>query len=242
MKIRKNLLYIIAICLIIAVIFVLIFASLGEGVNTEPVILPTAALPDSSGSGDLDPGASQSEVTINAETVQAVIASLSRSGTYFRTLTVERFWSGGGSSTLADVYVDGSSSKTIIHEESGDRHILIVSDKLWMWRAGESGIFTAGASEYDSDLFQSIPTYEDILALPQVDIKDAGYEEFGGEYCIFVKYINGHFGYETTAYISPVSGLLVGCKKYDGEDLIYAVTSDVISFEAFGADVFALPR
>jgi len=242
MKLRKNLPYIIAACLIIAVIFFIISTVLSEAISTEPVVLPPPAVSGTSSGEGAARDPSQSMVEINADTVQAAISILDRPDSYFRTLTVERFWSGGGSTTLLDVYVDGESSKTIIYEDGAERHILIVSGKLWMWRSDESGVFSASAAERDADLFQSIPTYEDILSLSMDEIVSAGYEEFGKEYCIFVKYISGHFGYETTAYISPDSGLLVGCTKYDGENLIYAVTSSALSFDDFGTDVFTLAR
>lgn len=242
MKLRRNIINIIALAALLLLVLALTWLSFGGGTDTAPVVLPSPVAAD--GDGDDSPGKNKTHSTVNitANTVQAVIATLQRADSYTRTLTVHRFWSGGESETNIDVYVSGSSTKAVIREFDSEKHVLVVGEDLWIWRTGESGIFTGKASENADDEFQSIPTYEDILLLDKGDITGAGYVEYGAQYCVFVEYVSGILQYKTKVYIPIDTGLVSGCERYDGEELVYSVTSSSVSLITPDDEVFSIPE
>ena len=67
------------------------------------------------------------------------------------------------------------------------------------------------------------------------------YTSFGGESCIYVEYVSGDFGYTSCVYISVSTGLLMGARVYDGEELVYQMTSSAPELSAPSEDMFALP-
>lgn len=231
--------YIIAVAVMLLIGAVLLYLGLFQKEPTAAVILPDASSSIQEGDSENNKG-SQGEDTIEItpETVAYAIGDISRPEAYSRTLTVTRFWSGGQSKSTIDVYVSGESTKAII---DGEKHILISGDELSIWYLDETDVFTGKASENDDDEFQSIPTYEDILALSPDEISDAGYIPYNGENCIYVVYTCGTMQYTTTVHISVSTGLLTACSIHDGDSLIYSVISGRISTIAPNSENFVVP-
>jgi hypothetical protein len=96
-------------------------------------------------------------------------------------------------------------------------------------------------SRGDADKYQHLLTYEDILTLDPDQITDAGYTEYGGESCIFAEYRAGTLGYIYRIYVSVKTGLLMGAESYDGNTVIYRMTSDIPDISTPPDEVFALP-
>ena len=98
---RKRLAIALAItCLIVAAIF----ASFGRSLFF--VQIPSITLADVDGAGSSSSGGSGGQegdqywqVAVTPETVQSVVATLSRPDSYYRELTVETLWSGGSYSS-----------------------------------------------------------------------------------------------------------------------------------------------
>lgn len=172
----------------VAVILLMVgamFTSFGRGLFSLDT--PSVTLPDpgaaSSGTGTSIPSDSDlyQSVEVTPSTVQAVIATLARSDSYYRELGVETFWEGGSSALSLQVWSDGEWSHVRQVLPSGVvRHDLTGEGTLYYWYDGSSQYETAPSDESSADLAQRLPTYETVLALDPDDITAAGYGSGAG--------------------------------------------------------------
>lgn len=165
------------------------------------------------------------------DTVQAVVTTLYRTENYSRNVTVERFWSGGGSTEKLECHVRGSDAHIVSSMTADPKHTLILDDSLYIWYGSSQWEYVgipSSAVEYGvaADEFAGMLTYEELLRLDKSDISEAGYTIFGDESCIWARYSSGPLGYISKVYISIGTGLLMGAERYDGDELIYRMSSD----------------
>lgn len=199
-------------------------------------------------SGTLGPNENVLEnVTVGVDNVQAVIETLRRPESYSRTITVENFYTDGGSAVyVITTAVKGRDTAMKIDGSGYKKNVVLAGGKLYIWYDGDKDYYAGPADALGtepglSDEFQMVPTYETILALEKDSILDAGFTGFGGEDCIYVKYVSGELGYVTVGYISVKSGLLIGAEQFDGSSRVYSmIASDFVAEEPDGA-VFTLP-
>lgn len=213
----------------------------GANPETPPVLLP----PEPTASGAL-PGASDApdggrEIAVTPATVQAAIATLSRPGSYTRTLYTELFWSGGSRADELDVWVRGENTRIVIRGDSEEKNILLRPDGTWLWYTGADGLYRGPAHEGESDAWQTLLRYEDLLSADSADITDAGYTDYNGARCIFARWRSGELGYESILYVSVDTGLTMGLQTYDGEILIYAMQSSEPDISTPDNDIFSVP-
>jgi len=184
---------------------------------------------------------------VKPETVQVVVEkTLIRAENYSRNVTVERFWADGSSTETLECHIREDAAHIISSGIGDTKHTLILPDELYIWYAGSSREFTgipSSATGYGNvtDEFTGILTYEELLALDVSRISEAGYTIYGGESCIWAKYTVGQLGYTNTVYISTATGLLMGAEKYDGESLIYRMSSEAPVIEMPADSWFELP-
>lgn len=191
--------------------------------RTAGVSLPSLQ-PDVSTDLTDDPNAQRVEV--NVDTVQAVIASLHREGSYYRTLTVQTNWDGGSSVTSAQTWADGGYTYSRVVLPSGSvRYNLSDGSTLYYWYAGSSSYLTAPAKSLNADLAQRIPTYEDVLALPAERIVDAGYGAYGEHPCVYVETSVDELGYLERYWVSVDSGLLIAAETIKGEQVVLSINA-----------------
>lgn len=201
-------------------------------------ILAAILLPDAGGTAEVtlpspSPGGSAASaesnmaefVTVSADNVQAVLAGLERAENYSRVLSVERFWSGGSSSEQISVMAR-SGELRLIEYGTPDRNILISDGTAYIWYSDDPDAAVAlPAADSDADRYQTLLTYEDILALDPEYVTDGGYTSWSGEYCIYAEYVHPDTGYTCRVYVSPTTGLLNGSEIYDGSSLIYFMSA-----------------
>ena len=208
-----------------------IFTSFGRSLfslDTPSVDLPT---PDSS-SGSLsspDPtpqsGVHQL-VEVTPQTVQHVIASLSRPVSYSRELTVEYLWGTGSSNTTVQFWTDNGWSHTRQIQPSGlIRHDLVGEGTWYYWYEGYQQYEKAPANERSSDLSQHIPTYETVLQLEQDTIAEAGYELRSNIPCVYVVTNHPDLNLQARYWISADSGLLISAEQEQDGQLVYRMTA-----------------
>ena len=235
---RSKFIIILLIALTAAVILYAIFG-MGRGVETPPVELPDAA-PTETASSPEPSGHDVAE--LSPETVQSVIALLSRAESYSRTVTIEDIWSGGSSETKLSVWVDGSRTRIRVELPGGVKNILLRDAKLYIWYDNSSGVYESDImSASEADEWLRCIDYEELLQLPASAILSTNYELFGGESCICVEYSSGELGYLNRVYVSVSTGLLMGAETYDGDSLIYSMSSSAPSFSAPDESMFRLP-
>ena len=216
--------------------------------STPEVSLPSPPVASDSLQNTDDLGQGRYTIaSVTPETVQAVVGgTLERIENYTRSVTVERFWNGGSSTEQIDCHTRGGDSHLVITGSSDTKHVLILGDTLYLWydSSPRSHAVSAAALSPDSnaaDAFTGILTYEELLTLDSEQILDAGYTVFNNESCIWAEYRYGTLGYTSKVYISIATGLLMGAERYDGDSMIYRMTSDTPVIEIPADSWFTLP-
>ncbi|MCI8870834.1 MAG: hypothetical protein HFF39_09905 [Lawsonibacter sp.] len=228
-----------------------IFASFGRrwfAADLPEIVLPSPDASHGPSSGDTSsqtPSDQLQRVEVTPETVQSVIAALSRQTSYYRELTVETYLEDGASvSSAVQVWADGGWTRTIQPLPSGlIRHDLIGEELVYYWYAGDESWRTAPADRVSADIAQHIPTYETVLHLPAAAITATGYEQRGELHCIYVQVQSPVAGYEERYWVSVDSGLLVGAESLEDGVLVYSMSALTPAESLNPADegIFSLP-
>ena len=180
-------------------------------------------------------------VEVTPETVQLVIERLARPDTYRRTVSVERFWTGGSGVSAVQVRAAGGWTRADVSIGGGDvRHSVTGGGESWIWYGGGRRVFT-GAAALTADEEQSIPTYEDILRLDTADIAAADYRTLETVNCIYVETAPDAEGGSERFWIAVDSGLLVASERWRGETLVYRMTGLAVERRGVTAEAFTLP-
>lgn len=211
---------------------------------------PHLELPDPNASQSMDPIGEESgwpegmAVEVTPQTVQSLIAALERYESYRRTVSVEYFSGGQSVGTVtAQVWTDGGWTRASAVLSSGAvEHSVVGDGTLWLWYENDGGRVYAGpAMDRAADLAQRLPTYEDVLALEKQSITAAGYEERGGQPCVYVEAETAMRCVERY-WVSVHSGLLVAAEMEQDGTMAYSMTArDVVSPLDETQGVFTLP-
>lgn len=216
---------------IIGLIFIAILGSFGRSLfflNTPEVVLPESDSPASSdaASQPVQDSGQYQPVTVTPKTVQNVIATLSRTDSYSRDITLETFWSGGSSASTVQVWTDGGWTHSIQALPSGVvRHDLVGNDMVYYWYEGSQSWESAPADDRSADLAQRLPTYETVLQLDTDSISAAGYELREGVPCVYAEILLNDLSLSQRYWVSTDTGLLVAAETWHGEQLLYRMTA-----------------
>lgn len=231
--------------LCILVVIFIVYSYFGSNTALPSVSLP--APPEESGDISAVDNLGLGKYTaadLSPETVQTVVATLARIESYTRSVTVESFWEGGSSLISLDCHIDNSDAHIVETGNGRVRHCLILGESLYIWYDDEGGRFSgvvSGERLNIIDEFSHIFTYEELLALEVESISDAGFVNYNDEACIYADYSPGSLGYTSRVYVSISTGLLMGAEKYDGETLIYKMSSETPTIGAPETSWFMLP-
>lgn len=241
MKKRGVFVWLLMALTVAALAFLFVYLLPRTEIDTAEVVFPTPQATEPGGAGTVG-GDDLQTVAVTPETVQTVLARLARTDSYSRRLTVESFWTGGSSREDISVWVHGGNTKLAVSRETGPvKYVLIKNGALWIWYSDSSRVYRGSAGDRDADEYQTLLTYEDVLALDPSCITDAGYANYGGEGCVYVRYVSGELGYESLCYVSVSTGLLTGCETYDGDRLIYRMSASETDISTPDDSVFAEP-
>lgn len=193
-----------------------------------------------------DPGNSNGQfirIEVTPETVQNVIATLDRPRSYYRELNLE-LWADAETSaaTTAQVWVDGGWTRSSVTAPGGlTQNNLVGGDEHWMWYEGDETALVFPAGEMVSDVVQRIPTYEDVLELPQQLITAAGYESYAGTDCVYVEIEQKELNSCERYWVSVSDGLLVAAERVKDDMVVYRMTAQSTVSPAPLDSSFALP-
>lgn len=186
-------------------------------------------------------------VAITTKTVQDVIGTLHRKESFYRELTVERFWGSSddvqGSIDTVMVWTDGDYCKTVIRTSSGSLQTSLIADgKYYIWYGSDRNWVSSNTDAGDVDLMQNIPTYEDILRMQADQIVRAGYETKLGYQCVFVEAKIAELDYLERYWVSTETGILVAAETTDNEgNLVYQMKEKKMTELESSDRTFALP-
>ena len=228
----------------VVVLAVLYSFSLNLFIQTPKIEAPTLETSQDPGQMSANPEAGGVPIVVAPETVQMVIASLSRYESYSRGISVTYYQDGQSAGAVtAQVWVDEGWTRTDTTLASGVVECTLVGDgQLWLWYEGEEQVYQAPAAGQSADLAQRLPTYEDVLELDAAGITDAGYVQRDSQNCIYVEFQNSQSGDVYRYWISLGSGLLYAAEMEAEGEVVYAMTSyEVTSPLADREGVFVLP-
>ena len=206
--------------------------------------LPDLSEQDPSVQPDGDEGAGGwfIRLEVSPETVQNVIATLSRPQSYYREISIELYAGQERSVTTARVWVDGSWTRSEVTSPNGTlQHNLVGPDTRWLWYGSSSEYVSFPAGGSVSDLVQRIPTYEDVLELPQSEITATGYETYSGADCIFVEVEQPDLDSSERYWIASSNGLLIAAERVKDGEVVYRMTALSTESPAPLDSSFALP-
>ena len=220
---RARLAVVIALVVVLAVFGSFAFSLLS--VRAPHIVLPTPGAQTPASPSGFDSNTQLLEVT--PTTVQAVIATLDRSSSYYRQLSVQTFWDGGSGTTSVQTWTDDGYTQVRAQLPTGQvRNSIQTPDgTLYYWYSGGSAVLVAPPDSLSEDLAQRLPTYEDVLALDTASISDAGYVDYEGHPCIFVETQSGGQEYVQRYWIGVDSGLLVAAQTLKAEQVVYSVNA-----------------
>ena len=244
MEPKKRLLVTLAVVALIAGAMLVSFGRNLVALNTPRVVLAdTSGSGSDTSDGSLSPSNVYQRVEVTPRTVQSVIATLDRSDSYYRELTVESFWTGGSSSTAVQVWCDGDWCHVRQALPSGAvRHDLTGGGKLYYWYDGSQQYQAAPADGLSADLAQHITTYETVLQLRQSAIVAADYRQLEGLSCIYVEVRLDDPQRTERYWIGLDSGLLVQAEAEETGTLTYRLSAlSPITTAYNAAAAFSLP-
>ena len=219
-------------------VFAAVFVSLGLPALTGRA--PEVVLPDVNQEAVSTEGRDFLPVEVRPDTVQSVIASLSRPESYYRQLTVRLFWAGGSSADPVEIWAEGGYVRTAITTGGSTQYRLVGEGKLRLWYAGDRAWQEVDAGDDTADLAQRIPTYEDVLELDTEQISAASYEEKNEAYCIFVE-VKRSQDVLDRYWIDTDTGLLCAAETYEEDTKVYEMTETQLRAPLEDGIVFSLP-
>lgn len=234
---RKNVPAVVAVT-VLTLLIVLLLAANGVR-RTAHIHLPDDEVAQDTENGETD-GSAIGQIAVTPETVQRAIATLHRPESYTRSVTVEQIWSGGSGTQVTSVHVmEGWTRLDTQLPDGALRHLLTDGETTHIWYGAEKTVYTGAAGDFTADAEQSIPTYEDVLALEVEDIVKAGYRSYADTDCIYVESALGSGG-TLCCWVSVSDGLLTAAEKYEGETLVYRMTATAVGSAPL-AEQFTLP-
>ena len=215
---------------VIALVVFAMFTSFGRSLfllNTPSVELPSPDKTSGDSSSAVSSTAGQYQrLEVTPDTVQHVVATLSRANSYSRELLVETFWSGGSSAIPVQIWTDGGAFHSVQIMPSGSiRHDLVGNNTLYYWYEGSREYLSAPADGQSADLAQHIPTYETVLELDPKTITAAGYEKKDGVPCVYIEAHTSNPELTERYWISTDVGLLMAAETLEDGELVYRLSS-----------------
>ena len=245
MERKKRTLFAVLIATIIVLAVFASFAITLFGQGDYQIKLPDLS-DDSQANSTGDPGNSGGSfirIEVTPKTVQNVIATLDRPRSYYRELNLE-LWADAETSavTTARVWVDGGWTHAVVTAPGGlIQHNLVGGEEHWLWYEGDENALVFPADQAADDLVQRIPTYEDVLSLPQRWITAAGYEAYAGTDCVYVEIEQAELNSVERYWISVSDGLLMGAERVKDDLVVYRMTAQSTVSPAPLDSSFALP-
>ena len=213
-------------------------------------------LPSTGGDIDVDPGDLGQNgqlvdgVRIDTANVQRVVGTLHRPAEYRFTARTTQVYHSRSSEYLVSGAVKNENSAIVTQLVSRNgsavsqaaRHVVLTPDTYYAWPQGEINYHQGPRGDYSYDDAGGIPTYEDLLLLPQQSLLEADYVMYQQELCIMVLAQNPITGAQERYYISLNSSLLYAFESYYQGTLTYSMVQTNFSQEAVGEEAFLLPN
>lgn len=181
-------------------------------------------------------------VSVDADNIQAVVASLQRPAKYQCQMEMTYFYRDTRTVLQSQLWKDGDlvriSQQTA--DEQAAQQVLLTRDWAYLW--GKEGIYTCFArQEKDLDLYSRAPSYEDLVSMPQGQLLVGELRELDGQLCLYAETKDALTGELEQWYVLVENGLLLyAAGTLDGiNTYIYRMTGLQLALDSTG--VFTLP-
>ena len=121
------------------------------------------------------------------------------------------------------------------------RHAVTDGVTSYIWYNDETDIYSGAAGGISADVEQTLPTYEDVLALPPEQITQADYRTVSDVRCIYVETAQDEWGYAQRYWVSVDTGLLVVAERLQDGETVYRMAALELDQAAPTAEAFTLP-
>ena len=228
--------------IVILVVLVVLLMLMSNLRRSSRVVLPDTSTSAGDSAEQTSGGSAIQVVEVTPETVQAAIATLHRPEAYSRSVTVEYLWNGGSSTSEITVSASGGWSRTDrTLPDVQTRHAITNEETTYIWYNSETDVFTGPAGEISPDAEQTIPTYEDVLALAPEQIAQADYRMVSDVRCIYVETAEDDWGYVQRYWVSVDTGLLAVAERLQDGETVYRMAALTVDETAPDAKTFTLP-
>jgi len=141
-------------------------------------------------------------------------------------VAVEQFWDGGSGTYETTVQVHAPWTRMDrVMPDGRVRRTIVGAEDAYIWYDNDSDAYHTSAESISADQEQTIPTYEDVLALPVDSIVTADFRTVSDVECIYVEAEESADGYIMRCWVSVDTGLLVVAEKLLGDEPIYRMAS-----------------
>ena len=184
------------------------------------------------------------EVTVTADNVQAVIATLSRPQAYGYTAEKTYYYPSGSALSLSLVRVSGDRGRVDVFDTTGTvyKQLVCTLTNVYIWGRGELSYYTADRNAFSLEDEAGVPTYESILAISADDIIDAGVREHNGRLCVYLTSSYELGRYTREWYVDIDSGLMYSCDTREGGELVCSVVCRDMTIGEQDGGLFVLPN
>lgn len=181
------------------------------------------------------------EVVVDKHSVQRVVASLQRPEEYTYTSQTTLYYGGQSSAISVRGAVRGGLIKAV-QSVSGNlyKHTILTPTDAYIWSSDTLSYYSGSRGEFTADELALMPTYEDLLAVPEEEISAGGFETVGETSCIFAERRRPDDVTVDRYYISVESGLLILYQTYENDELVCEVLATPV-IEAVDDSWFMLP-
>ena len=227
--------------IVVLVVLVVVLMLMSNLRRSSRVVLPDTST--TAEDSELPPeGGELTVVEVTPETVQAAIETLHRPEAYSRTVTVEYLWTGGSSTIELSTAVSAPWTRVDRTLPDGQvRHSITDGETTFIWYNGESEVYTGPAGAISADAEETIPTYEDVLALSPERIVQADYRVVSDVRCIYAETAEDAWGYAQRYWVSVETGLLVVAERLQKGETVYRMAALEADQTAPPAETFTLP-
>lgn len=208
-------------------------------------------LPKDEGTGSLvqqtNSGSQQnsaySDIQIDTENVQAVIASMERPAAYSVCIQSTLYYDNSSTNMVCRQYVkDGFSRINYLGNGTGIQFCSVFGESgYYSWKYGSSTYYYTKDQHWKADTYAMLPTYEDVLKLDSKEITEAKLINIHYKPCIEVSSQKDK-EYSYTYIISAETGLLVQANYYKNGEKIRQVTLSEFSDDTPDDSYFQLPN
>ena len=244
MKKRTMLVLVAALFVLTAALLIGLFLSDGEQGGQGGITLPAQGGADIDPTPDIgkDNAGRVAEITVDRTNVQRVVASMSRPAQYSYVARAIYAYEGGTTALETRGWVRADLCLVRQYDGEGDLRAQSVLSKsnVYLW-GGEGDAFYQGRpGDLTADQMGRLPTYEDVLSLPEDEILEGAVKDWNGRACIYVR--SGALRKYTDWYVSLDNGLLLWAGETEGEKQVYSVTLEAMTVADIPDETFLLPN